>query len=189
MELTRVPVNIFILGDLVLDHFIPVTAKQRPFQAVGSERVFEGHPRRTIPGGAANCARLIASLGRGRTCLWGLSGHSPWGSFVQILEKSHLSERPDRGVIYHGSHNESHQMNTITRLVSIDKDGIRHREFRVDDVSYFPTTEGQRREALAYLQAEDQEHGVHAILLNDLDMKALTEPLVRDIGEYAQVNI
>jgi bifunctional ADP-heptose synthase (sugar kinase/adenylyltransferase) len=186
MELTSVPVNIFVLGDLVLDHFIPGTAKHRPYQAVGSERVFDGHPRRTIPGGAANCARLLAALSRGRVCLWGLSGHSPWGSFAQILEKSHRRDRSDRGVIFHGSHNESHQMNTITRLVSFDDAGIRHREFRVDDLHYVPTTEWQHRDAIAHLQAEVTEHGIHAIILNDLDMNALTESLILDIGNFAQ---
>lgn len=187
MDLTRVPVNIFVLGDLVLDHFIPVTNKERPFQRVGEEQVFQGHPRRTIPGGAANGARLIASLGRGRICLWGLSGYSPWGSFINLLERSHKTSRPDRGVIYYGSHNESHKMNTITRIVRIDSENIRHRELRIDDISYFPTTKSQEKDAMAYLKAE-REHGIHAILLNDLDMRALTPSLVSEIGRFAQAN-
>lgn len=186
MELTGESVNVFVLGDLVLDHFIPATAKQRLHQPEAGERVFDGHPRRTIPGGAANCARLIAALGLGRVCLWGLSGHSPWGSFAEILQKSSVSDRPDRGVIYHGAHNESHRMNTITRLVSIDDMGTRHREFRVDDIDYFPTSDGQRYDALTYLRAEQEQHGIHAIILNDLDMSSLTEPLVTEVGQFAR---
>jgi bifunctional ADP-heptose synthase (sugar kinase/adenylyltransferase) len=177
--------NIFVFGDLVLDHFIQAEEKLR-FQPVGPERCFNGRQRRTIAGGAANCARLIAALSRGRACLWGLSGHSPWGSFVQILQRSQAQSGAGSGVIFHGSHNESHQMNTITRLVDIDSAGVRNRVFRVDDVPLNPVTNTQRRDALGYLKAECEEHGVDAIILNDLDMNSLSDQLVFDIGRFAK---
>jgi bifunctional ADP-heptose synthase (sugar kinase/adenylyltransferase) len=182
------PHNIFVLGDLVLDHFIPVTEKLLPHQPVLRERVVDGHQRRTIAGGAANCARVIAALGRGRACLWGLSGYSPWGAFVQILDRSIAADGAETRVIFHGAHNEAHQMNTITRVVSIGDDGVRHRELRIDDLHFVPVTDSQRRDAVEYLRAETEEHGLSAIIINDLDMKALSEPLIKDIGDFAAAN-
>lgn len=179
--------NVFTFGDLVLDHFIPVAEKEGPFQPVGHERGFNGRPRRTITGGAATCARLIAALSRGRACLWGLSGHSPWGSFVEILQRSQAQSGAGQGVIFYGAHNEAHQ-NTITRVVSTDAQGIRSREFRIDDVHFVPVTDSQARDALGYLQAERDEHGVDAIILNDLDMKSLNDKLIQDIGLFAKAN-
>lgn len=188
MKLTSGSPSIFVFGDLVLDHFIPVAEKRGPFQPVGHERGFDGQPRRTVAGGAANCARLLAALSRGRTCLWGLSGRSPWGTFVQVLQRSEAQLGAGRGVIFHGAHNESHQMNTITRVVSTDSQGVRHREFRIDDVHFIPVTDSQRRDAVEYLQAELDEHGVDAIIVNDLDMNGVSEQLIVDIAALAKTN-
>ena len=184
MNLTSEPINIFVFGDLVLDHFIPLTVKARPYHETPGEQSFDGHPRRTVPGGAANSARLIAALGSGRVCLWGLSGYSPWGSFVQILERSNLSNRPDRSVIYHGSHNESRKMNTVTRLVRIDEDGTRHRLFRVDDLYKIRPTGRQQRDAIEYLRLE-VKNKVHAIIFNDFDLETLTKILIKGVGDVA----
>jgi bifunctional ADP-heptose synthase (sugar kinase/adenylyltransferase) len=180
-------VNIFVFGDLVLDHFIPVTEKEVPYQSFLKERVVDGQPRKNSAGGAANCARVIAALGRGRACLWGLSGHSLWGSFVQIIDASAADSTENR-VIFHGSHDEAHQMNTITRVVSTDENGIRHRELRIDDLHFVPVTDAQRRDAIDYLRAETEQHGVQAIIINDLDMKGLSKDLIGDIGEFAFKN-
>jgi sugar/nucleoside kinase (ribokinase family) len=188
MELTSNSANIFVFGDLVLDHFIPVEEKRKPFQSVGLERVFDGQPHRTIAGGAANSARLLAALSHGRTCLWGLSGHSPLGTFVQVLKRSEAQLGAGRGVIFHGGYNESHEMNTITRIVSTDRKGFHHREFRIDDVNFIPVTDSQRRDAVEYLKAEMDEHGVDAIIVNDLDMKGVSEQLIVDIAELADAN-
>lgn len=181
-------VNIFIFGDLVLDHLIPVVEKTRNHQTDkdrGDKIVRDGRPRITIAGGAANCARVIAALNAGRTCLWGLSGRSPWGAFPQILEECHAIDGAEAGVIYHGSHQESHQMNTITRIVNLNPTGQRYREFRVDDVHNVPVTGTQARDAVGYLRAESKEHRVNAIILNDLDMNALNEALIVEVGEFA----
>jgi bifunctional ADP-heptose synthase (sugar kinase/adenylyltransferase) len=178
-------VNIFVFGDLVLDHLIPVKDKTRQSQPAGKETVVDGRPRKTFTGGAANCARLIAAQGSGRTCLWGLSGHSSWGSFPQLLQRSQAIDQADEAIIYHGAHDESHQMNTITRIVYEDPSGKTERHYRIDDVPQIPVTESQVRDALGYLAAEADEHEVSAIILNDLDMKALNAPLVNGIGQLA----
>jgi sugar/nucleoside kinase (ribokinase family) len=186
MKLNEAPVNVFVLGDLVVDHFIPTSKKTRPFQRANvDEVVVEGHRRRTFVGGAANCARLIASLGAGRTCLWGLSGHSPWGSFVQLLDRSQNTAPMTRGIIYLGVHNEAFQMNTITRVIREDEGGGRNRLIRIDDIPYVHVTESQERDALDHLRAEAAAYGLQAIILNDLDMGALSEGLVRGVIEFA----
>ena len=164
MQLTSAPVNIFTFGDLVLDHFIPVTEKDPPYQHAEGERVFDGHPRRTVAGGAANCARLVAAIGPGRACLWGISGRSPWGSLAEILQQH--EDATESEVIYLGSHNEALQMNTITRVVCSGPTGVRTRVIRVDDVPHVPVTDSQAHDAFVRLEAEVLEHGVDAIILN-----------------------
>ena len=187
MEIINNGVNIFVFGDLVLDHLIPVVEKTRPHQTGAEQLVRDGRLRMTIAGGAANCARVIAALNSGRTCLWGLSGYSPWGAFPQILQQCHAIDGAESGAIYHGSHQESHQMNTINRNVLTDSDGRHHREYRVDDVHDVPVTDTQALDAVGHLRAESKEHGVNAIIFNDLDMKALNESLIADIGEFASL--
>ncbi len=79
-------------------------------------------------------------------------------------------------------------MNTITRVVRIEPEGVRRRVLRFDDIQGLPVTENHRRDAIGYLRAEKEEHGIDTIILNDLDMKSLTEGLVCDVGDYANSN-
>lgn len=181
------PANVFVLGDLVLDHLIPVVDKRGDFHPRRKERVVEGRARKTFAGGAANCARLLAALSAGRTCLWGLSGYSPWGSFPKFL-RSNTTATGGAGIIYYGAHAESHPMSTITRIVYENQTGRREIEYRIDDLPTVPVTESQARDAIGYLRAEAQEHGVHAVILNDLNMKALNAGLVGEIGAIAEAH-
>jgi bifunctional ADP-heptose synthase (sugar kinase/adenylyltransferase) len=176
--------NVFMFGDLVLDHYIPVVEKTR-FQPSGNERGFDGRNRRTICGGAANSARLLAALSRGNTWLWGLSGYSPWGDFVQVLKRGQAQAAS--GIQYRGAHNTAAQMNTITRVVRTDEKGVRHREFRIDDVESVAVTQSQRQDALGHLATElASRTGVDAIIINDLDMGAIDRELVRGICELSE---
>jgi len=100
----RSPVNLFVFGDLVLDHLIPVTDIPAPLHAGEREQFGSGLPRKNYAGGAALTARLIASLSDGRTFLWGLSGDSRWGSFSHLLELSQQFDTVVSPIQYRASH-------------------------------------------------------------------------------------
>jgi bifunctional ADP-heptose synthase (sugar kinase/adenylyltransferase) len=181
------PVNIFVLGDLVVDHFIPIVEKPPPFEAALNETVANGLPRRTIAGGAANSARQIAALCRGgRTCLWGPSGASPWGTFLQLLQRSQNIDGVDNPIAYLGSHNEAHPTNTVTRIVRVSEGRKFTRAYRIDNLPKIPVADSAIRDVLRYLREEHAQSRIQAILLNDLDMKALSADLVSKVGRFAQ---
>src|ERR1019366_548592 len=137
----------------------------------------------TITGGAANSARQIAALcRRGRTCLWGPSGYSPWGTFLQLLQRTQNNDGVDNPIAYLGSHNEAHATNTITRVVGMSEGRRISREYRIDNVQNVPVTDSEVKDVLSYLRAEHEHPGIHAILINDLNMKALSEELVLQVG-------
>lgn len=188
MEITSRPLNIFVFGDLVLDHIIRIANKDQPFQAAGSEEVYDATSRATLAGGAANCARAIASINTGRTSLWGLTGHSPWGTFVEVLQESQSIDGAEQRIVFHGVHDESRQMNTVSRMVNVGSDKRPFRKLRFDDIPYVLATEHQIRHALDRLNSEHEKHKVDAIIINDLDMGAVTSSLVQGIAEFAKDN-
>jgi bifunctional ADP-heptose synthase (sugar kinase/adenylyltransferase) len=186
MRSSATTINAFIFGDLVLDHVIPITDKTGPYSPVGDEQVFAGQTRITVPGGAGNSARAIAALGKGRVCLWGLSGHSPWGSFPDILRHWQEIEGSSLNrITYYGAHNDNHQMNTITRIIRNFSEDDQSRRLRIDDVHYIHPTDGQIRDAIAYLNAEITDNGVDIILVHDLNMRAITPDLLRHISDIS----
>ncbi len=181
------PVNVFVLGDLVVDHFIPIVDKTTPYQSVGNEHVVNGLPRRTIAGGAANSARQIAALSEGgRTCLWGPSGYSPWGSFLQLLQRSQNIDGVDHPITYLGCHNEALTTNTITRIVRISSGQKISREYRIDDVRNVPVSDAQIGDLLNHIRNEHAQSRIQAFLLNDLNMRALNAQLVLEISKFAE---
>jgi len=182
------PVNVFVLGDIIFDHLIPVDLKRGAHHAAGKEIVYDGQRRETIVGGAANTARLAAALGGGTVCLWGLSGYSPWGSFTQILERSQSREGVGNPIVYHGADSSSHPMNTITRVVRVEKGQIVDRLYRIDGLPKVGVTDRQADDAISYLEREHERIGVDAIILNDLQMGALSPGLVQRVAEFARLN-
>jgi sugar/nucleoside kinase (ribokinase family) len=186
MQLSNQQVNIFVFGDLVLDHVILVGKKEREYQSIGSEKIYEVRRRISSAGGAANCARVLASLGAGRVSLWGLTGHSAWGMYPQIISIGHTFDGSHTSVVFHGIHDEAKQMNTITRIITIDDSGRQYHEARFDDITYARATDSDVAIALNHLKNEYQDFGLDAIILNDLDMNALTPDLIKEVAEFAE---
>src|SRR5260221_8837924 len=112
--------NIFVIGDLVVDHTVFVQQPSGPHQNIEGEPVHEVVRRIDRAGGAANTARILAILNTGQTFLWGLTGESNWGPFRSILEKSQAIDGADSNIKFRGVRDETNaQMNTITRLIMV----------------------------------------------------------------------
>lgn len=188
-SLTPFPVNIFVLGDLVLDHAIFIRRKGTPFEAVGNEKVSEVRTRITMAGGAANCARALAALGSGHTFLWGITGKSPWGEFSDVLSRSHIYDcAVIRGrVSFRGYHDQSITMNTITRLITVSEERHDH-EHRFDDVGQVRLPESVRDIAIHELQQAHKKNRLDAVIINDLDMLAVEQYLVEPVSEFCLEN-
>ncbi len=106
MNVTDKKGNVFVVGDLVVDRAIFVHNKSTA-QSVGNETVHEVLRRVTTAGGAANSARVLASLSLGRTFLWGVLGRSQWSTFRDILEHCHWLDSAMHSVQLRGVHDET----------------------------------------------------------------------------------
>jgi len=113
--------NIFVIGDLVIDHTVFVRIPTGSFQPATGEAVYKVIRRQDTAGGAANSARILSVLNEGHTYLWGVIGGSKWGSFRMILESSELLDNARSNIEFRGSQDETDaQMNTITRLILVE---------------------------------------------------------------------
>jgi sugar/nucleoside kinase (ribokinase family) len=181
--------NIFVIGDLVIDHTVFVQSPSGPHQNIEEEPIYEVTRRIDTAGGAANTARILAVLNQGYTFLWGLTGVSNWGSFRTILEKSQAIDGANSNIKFRGIHDETHaQMNTITRLIMVGNPAnysSRQHKVRFDDYGHIHVSEDKRRTVLHYLERAHHKHTLHAIVINDLDMNSLTRDLVRHIAKFA----
>lgn len=184
---TQSSLNLFVLGDLVLDHAIFVRRKEKDHQPVGNEKVSEVERRVTMAGGAANCARALASVGRGQVFLWGITGRSPWGDFSDILDRAQTYD----GAVWSGRvqlralHDQSTRMNTITRLIVIRDDSQDH-DHRFDDTGEVRLTEVTQQTAKDEVRAADVEAGIHAVVVNDLDMGSITAKVMDDLSIFCK---
>jgi len=183
--------NIFVLGDLVIDHTVFVKSRpERPHQPISTEMVYEVVFRQDDPGGAANSARMLAAINEGLTFLWGIVGKSPWGDFRSILVNSTRSNffKHDielRGIV----DNTGAQMNTITRIVAInEKNNQTEHKVRFDDYGQSHITDIDRSSALYYIKRAHEKYGLDVILINDLDYGSLTKEIIEQIAEYATNN-
>jgi len=186
-SVTSIPLNIFVLGDLVLDHAIFVRRKDTPFEAVGNEKVTEVRTRITMAGGAANCARALAAVGKGHTFLWGITGRSPWGEFSDVLSRSHIYDCAviSGRVSFRGYHDQSIPMNTITRLITVSEDKHEHEhEHRFDDVGQVHVTEAVRDTVIHELRQAHNKDILHAVIINDLDMLTIEQELVEAVSKF-----
>lgn len=177
--------NIFVLGDLVIDHTVFVVKPTNPVQPAGGEEVFEAIRRENNAGGAANSARILSLLSSGTTYLWGILGQSRWGSFKDILEYSHSLDGATHNIELRGVMDESGTtMNTITRLVEL-KNGRYVRKVRYDDTGHMHVTDGKRYSVLYNLERVNSKTPLDAIVINDLDQGAITQELVAKVSTFA----
>jgi bifunctional ADP-heptose synthase (sugar kinase/adenylyltransferase) len=179
--------NIFVIGDLVIDHTVFVRDAATTHNNIEGEDVYEVVRRMDTAGGAANCARILAVLSSGRTFLWGLIGRSHWGNFRTILEKCHAVDEADSNVEFRGVQDETQaQMNTITRLVMIgDNYTTPAYKVRFDDYGHLHVADDKRQAVIHYLDRAHAKHTVDGIIINDLDMNGLTSDMIKKIADFA----
>jgi sugar/nucleoside kinase (ribokinase family) len=178
--------NIFIIGDLVVDHTVFVKEADRPHHAGVVHEVVR---RLDTAGGAAHVARILAVLNAGNTFLWGLTGESNWGDFRAILEHCQSLDCADANIKFRGAQDETHaQMNTVTRIIrpeNIPAYGPPAAAMRFDDFGHVHISDDKRASVLYYLRRTHEKHTLDAIVLSDLDMNCLKPDLVRKIAEFA----
>jgi sugar/nucleoside kinase (ribokinase family) len=183
--------NIFVIGDLVIDHTIFVQHPSAPHKEMEDEDIYEVVRRIDTAGGAANSARILAVLNPGRTSLWGLVGRSNWGDFRSILANCHAIDGAHSNVRFRGVRDETQaQMNTITRLVMVEGtppnyDHKRISKVRFDDYGHLHVSGDKRLSLLYYLERAHQKDKIDAIVINDFDMNCLTPALVKEIAKFA----
>ncbi|MCA1613418.1 MAG: PfkB family carbohydrate kinase [Acidobacteria bacterium] len=182
--------NIFVIGDLVIDHTIFVRDATVTHKGIAGEPIYEVVRRVDTAGGAANNARVLAVLSPGKTFLWGLVGRSNWGSFRSILEKCHAIDEADANVEFRGVQDETQaQMNTITRLIMVDDDPPDYdrpeHKARFDDYGHLHVADDKRLAVIHYLERAHEKHTIDGIIVNDLDMNGLTADIIQRIAKFA----
>lgn len=181
-------INIFVVGDLIIDHTVFVQEHSIPPQQ-NEPPVYEVIRRIDTAGGATNTARILAILSSGHTFLWGITGESNWGSFRSILEKSQAIDGPGSNIEFRGVHDETHaRMNTITRLFTVDNASNLNNpvyKIRFDDYGHVHISEDKKTTVLYYLTRAHEKHNLDAIIINDYDMNCLTGDMVKEIANFA----
>src|SRR5437764_910156 len=133
--------NIFVIGDLIIDHTVFAHQRTEAVQPTESETVLNVLRRQDTAGGAANSARILAVLNDGLTYLWGVLGDSRWGNYRSILESSELLDDAHSNIELRGVQDETHApMTTITRIVVVRDDGTSQRTLRFDDAGHVHVT-------------------------------------------------
>jgi sugar/nucleoside kinase (ribokinase family) len=188
--MSDISANIFVVGDLIIDHAIFVKELSGAHQQYENDPVYEVIRRMDTAGGTAHTARILAVLNSGRTFLWGIIGESNWGSFRSILEKSQAADGPGSNVGFRGIQDETHaRMNTITRLIKVENPSThsnpRHIA-RFDDYGHVHVSDDKRLSVLYHLERTYDKHSsLDAIVINDFDMNSLSRDLITKIAEFA----
>lgn len=183
--------NIYVIGDLVIDHTVFVKEPSGYPRGNEGESIYEVVSRIDTAGGAATCARILAIINKGETILWGMTGESNWGSFRSILANCHVLDSARCSIEFRGVHDETQaQMNTITRLILVrgnPPDFDRHTiAARFDDYGHVHVSDDKRESLLHYLErARAKLMKIDAIIINDIDMNCLTPDIIQKIATFA----
>ncbi|MEN3335534.1 MAG: hypothetical protein V7641_4899 [Blastocatellia bacterium] len=181
--------NLFVIGDLVIDHTVFVTIPPGTIQDVSGETVYNVVRRQDGAGGAANSARILGVLNEGQTYLWGVIGSSTWGGFRTILESSQLLDNARSNIEFRGVQDETDaKMNTITRLILVEENGRIKRTIRFNDVEHVHVSDSKRETIMYHLKHVHDRNPLDAIVINDLDKKCLTKDIVTAIAGFAEDN-
>ncbi|HYE14028.1 MAG TPA: hypothetical protein VD968_06265, partial [Pyrinomonadaceae bacterium] len=182
--------NIFVIGDLVIDHtiYVSIESERRSHLNIGVP-IYQVLRRLDTAGGAANCARILSVLNAGHTFLWGLIGKSHWGSFRSILERCQLIDGAHSNIKFRGVQDETGaQMNTITRLL-VPESGPSFDPpspvVRFDDYGHVHISEDKRNTVLHYLERVHLKYNLDGIVLDDLDMNCLKVDMVKKVADFA----
>lgn len=185
-------VNVFVIGDLVIDHTVFVkSASQGHLEPVTGENAFQVQRRLDTAGGAATAARTISVFSEGTTYLWGILGTSRWGTFRSILENSQALDGAMRSIELRGTQDETDApMSTVSRLVLVQHTASAQeryeRKARFVDSGKVHVPLSKLNDVLYHLQRVHQKSPLDAIVLDDLNAGALTAELVAAIAEFGQ---
>jgi hypothetical protein len=188
--MTDISRNIFVIGDLIIDHTVFVQELPGPHKQVAGEPLYQVIRRSDAAGGAANTARILSVFNAGKTFLWGVTGESHWGTFRSILERSQSIDGAKHNIEFRGVQDETRaRMNTVTRLVQVvDADNGADklvRKVRFDDYGHVHVSDDKMQTVLHYLKRAHEKFGLDAIVVNDFDMNTLTGELVTQIAHFA----
>ncbi len=184
------PRNVFVLGDLVIDHTVYIEDDyQRQATSRDDERIYRVLRRQDTLGGAANCARILAVLNSGHTFLWGIHGHSPWGTFAQLLAYCLVLDGAESNIEFRGVLDDTGAtMNSISRLIKLDDRDYSKRTIvtRFDDYGNLCVSGDRLETSYSYLERETEKHGIDSIVINDFDMGALSARQIQRIADFAE---
>lgn len=188
----REPRNIFVAGDLLIDHtafVFPSADKPPPVPGEGSFRV---HRRLDTAGGAATTARAVNVAPDTTVFLWGLVGSSSWGSFRSILENSQDRDGADRRIHLRGIQDETDaSMTTISRLVAVQP-AENSREYykrhaRFSDFGHIHVPiDRQVSEIADTIDHTHTKSPLDSVVLNDVEFGCLHAQVVNCINEFCK---
>jgi hypothetical protein len=182
--------NVFVIGDLVIDHTVFVQSAQTGvLEPVARETAFQAQRRLDTAGGAATAARTISVSSNGTTFLWGLLGTSRWGTFRAILENSQALDGAMHPIELRGTQDETDApMSTVSRLVQVRHEPSTRerydRKARVVDSSKVHVPLSKLNDVSYQLQLAHEAHPLDAIVLDDLNAGALSPKLIVDISSF-----
>ncbi len=187
------PRHVLVIGDLLVDHDIFVTQVEPERDSGAMEPGFNVVRRQDSAGGAANSARILSVVNSGNTYLWGIIGSTHWGTFREVLEKSHAIDGASHMTELRGVRDETDPpMNTVTRILTVNEDQpqvVQSRFCRFSDVDHLHIPDVKRFTLLDQLHhIHEHESPLHAIVINDFNRGALTKGLIDKIAEYATSN-
>lgn len=184
--------NVFVIGDLVIDHTVFVTPPEhRHPEPVSGEDAWSVLHRLDTAGGAATAARTINMLSDGTTFLWGLIGSSPWGTFRSILDNSQSLDGATHRIEFRGVRDETDApMTTVSRLVLVHDGPGRteryERKARFMDVGQVHVPQEKRDAVMYHLERAQQTRApFNAVVLDDLDLGTLRQDIIDKIAHFA----
>jgi len=162
--------KVFIIGDLILDVFI--WGKVRRISPEAPVPVVEVEKDSYVPGGAANVANNIGSLG-GKVWLGGVIGNDPEGYLLS-------SQLKKRGISLNAViHDESRPTTIKTRVVAHHQQVV-----RIDREKIRPLEEKIQNQILDRLKKIGDEVG--GILIEDYGKGVVQQNLVFEVIDYAK---
>jgi bifunctional ADP-heptose synthase (sugar kinase/adenylyltransferase) len=181
--------NVVVIGDLYVDHDIFVSQLETQKDSGATEPRYTVLRRQDTAGGAANSARILSVLSDGDTYLWGVVGNTHWGTFRDVLEKSHSIDAAMRNIELRGVGDESGpRMNTVTRLLVLNEDNPRTvvtRVCRYYDVNQVHVLDSKLDALLYHLERIHKKSPLHAIVINDFGRGTLTKDLIEKVAARA----
>lgn len=167
--------KVLVIGDAIADRFlygsISRVSREAPVFILKHEQTD------TVPGGAANCALNLASLGA-TAILISVTGDDEAG---RALKEKLREARVDVNGLY-----QSPETSTVTkvRILAGQSHSSRQQVIRIDYEETSNSGSDLHRELREFLKAQLEQ--VDAVVISDYNYGTVSEPVVQLIREYAQ---